>query len=291
MSDSLMLDFPVLKKDCGDFSEEVSYEVEAHRDGENLKITHTVKGQSFISQFVKNSDANFSVLLLYRDCSERHNHLCNTDAISTINDNQVVATQTIPIKFSYAPEVTPSIIVLKDKKISVDASSGLTDFWKQGERLDIPQYSRIALGQKLKFTSGDVSKLMKVEFDDKRGDGEMQVVVRESAGEGETPVSLLCGKDVYYELHKITQKDPTIPAESLRWSIITQALCAVYAYMQNLVRTNEDYKAGGVLAAHLEMLESKTEENWENEEFDPSLAATKMQPYVLKMLDGGDDDD
>ena len=281
MSDDLILDFPVLKKDGGDFSAEISYEVEAEVSpiDRTVEIRHTLKGQSFISQLVKRGDAKFSVLLLYRDSAERQHHLCDTEI--SVNDNEIVATQTIPNKFSYTPEIMPSIVIWEGKNITVEASSGLTDFWEQGEHFDIPQYSRIALGPKLKFTAGDISKLMQVISDEKLGSGEMKVEVYESAGEGETPVSLLCATDVFDELHKMTQAAPSNAVESMRSAIITQALCAVYAYMQNL---GADYEVGGVLSAHLELLENETGENWQNDNFNPSLAATKMQPYAIKAL-------
>ncbi len=288
MSDNLILDFPVLRDNSGDFVEGVSYEVEATHDDGKLNITHTLKGQSFISQLVENDEAKFSVSLLYRDSSERQHHLCDT-GISTSN-HEIVGTQTIPIKFSYAPEIMPSIVILTDKKIVADASSGLTDFWKHGEQFNIPKYSRVALGEKLKFTAGDLSKLIEVLNDERLGDGEMKVKVKEDSGEGETPVSLLCSTDVFDELSKVTQAEPSTAVESMRSAIITQALCAVYAYMHKL-SNNQDFEVSGVLAAHLEMLESKTGENWENEDFDPSLAATKMQPYAIKVLGNGVDYD
>lgn len=282
MQDNLILDFPVLRQGGGDFVDEISYEVEADRLPGKIIVKHRLDGQSFIRQLIEDGDAKFSVFLLYRDSSERQSYLCNGSDIDT-NDknNELVATQIINMDFSYAPEVTPSIIILESKKFTVNESSGLSDFWEKGDCFDIPKYSRIALGPKLKFTSGDISKLMQVVSDDKLNYGEMKVSVNESAGEGETPVSLLCGKGVYDELRRVTPAEPSNAVESMRKAIITQALCAVYAYMQNLPK---DYEVGGVLLAHLEMLEDKTGENWENPEFNPSLAATKMQPYSIKEL-------
>ena len=291
MSTNLILDFPILKKDSVDFFEEVSYEVAAHKIGGQLKVTHVIKGRSFISELVKINDAVFSVLLLYKDSGERQEHVCNADEIS-INGDEITATQTISMEFSYAPEITPSIVILKNKTIMVNESSGLTDFWKQGDHFHIPQYSRIALGYKLKFTSGDLSKLIRAVYKKELDDGEVEVVVRESAGEGETPVDVFCGKGVYDELHKVTIAKPRDSVESMRSAIITQVLCAIYAYMQNLNKENDGYEIGGVLAAHLERLESDTGQSWESENFNPSLAATKMQPYAVKVLvSSGDDDD
>ncbi len=287
MSDNLILDFPVLKNDTDDFKKGISYEVEAEQTAKKLTVRHTVQGQSFIRQLMENSVANFSVLLFYRDGAERQYHACNTKEVS-ITDDKITATQTMPIDFSYAPEITPSIFILEDQKITINDSSGLTDFWENGSQFFLSKYSRIALGQKLKFTSGDISKLMKVEIDEKLNDGEMRIVVYENAGEGETPVTLLCGKGVYDELRKVTRAEPSNAIESMRSAIITQALCAVYAYMQNL---GEDYEPSGVLAAHLGILEGKTGENWANDNFNPSLAATKMQPYVISAFRNETDDD
>ncbi len=286
MSDKLILDFPVLQQGGGDFVEAVSYEVEASKANRELTIKHVLKGASFIRQFIEAGVAKFAVSLLYRDSSERQHHLCRTEDINTNND-EITCSQTIPMDFSYAPEITPNIVILEDRKTTVDDSSGLTDFWDKGDSLDIPKYARIALDPKLKFTSGDVSNLMKIVFDENLNSGEVKVVVNENAGEGETPVSVLCGQDVYDELHKVTQSDPSNAVESMRSAIITQVLCAVYAYMQNL---KSEQEIGGVLSAHLEELESETRENWNNENFNPSLAATKMRPYAIQALHKETDD-
>ena len=246
MADNLILDFPILKDKGSDFVEGVSYEIEASQNAGKLKIQHALKGQSFISQLIAHGEAKFSVLLLYKDSAERHHHL--SDAEISVNDHEVVATQIIPVEFSYAPEIMPSIVILNDKKIVANSSSGLTNFWEPDQKLDIPRYSRIALGSKLKFTAGDTSHLMKLVPDESLGDGEMEVKVNENAGEGETPVSLHCGQGVYDELKKVTSAEPRNPVESMRSAIITQALCAVYAYMQNL---EPDSEINGVLVAHL----------------------------------------
>lgn len=288
MSDNLMLDFPVLKKGGGDFKEEISYEVEATQVGGNLQIKHTVNGNSFVRQAIESGDAKFSVSLLYRDSSERQSHTCDTDIIK--HDDAVTATQIIPVTFSYAPEITPSIVLLNTTKISVNSASGLTDFWEQGEQFEIPNYSRIALGPKLKFTSGDLSNLMEVRLGDKFDVGEMKVVINEHADEGKAPVTLWCGQGVYDQLHKVTNAEPGDAIESMRSAIITNALCAIYAYMHKKSQ-NSDYEASGVLAAHLEQLQSRTNEDWEHEDFNPSLAATKMQPYAIKALNGEADRD
>jgi len=291
VSDNLILDFPVLKPDGIDFAEGVSYEVEAsHADG-TLTIKHTLEGRSFIRQLIKDGDATFSVLLLYRDSSERQNYQCPHDAIEIPvhdPDSRIVATQIVQRDFSYSPEVMASIVILKDKDISVDASSGLTDFWKHGV-YTIPQYSRIALARTLQFTEGDVSNLIEVNHDKDLGHGEMRVEVYEHAGEGQKPVSLWCGKGVFDELHKLP-KDQAEPRDedSMRWAMITQALCAVYAYMKNL---DDSHEVSGVLQAHQKLLREKTGEDWKDENFDPSLAATRMRPYVIPTLPDEVDDD
>ena len=287
MSDNLILDFPILRKDSSDFSAEISYEVEARQDNGKLYVTHSLKGRSFISNLIENGKAKFSVSLLYRNSSERQYHpYCQ---ITPMRDNAIVVKQTVPIDFSYAPEVITSIVALEDEKITVENSSGLTDFWEQGECFSVPQYARIAIGPKLTFSKGDVSHLMKYEHDAELGDGEMKVKVDEYAGEGETPVRLLCGKDVFDQLSKATRAEPSNADESMSLAIVTQALCATYAYMQNLDKDKRD-EVGGVLSIHLEMLERKTGENWGDDSFDPSLAATKMQPYVLSVFKGEADE-
>jgi len=280
MSNKLILDFPVLQEDSGDFVDAVSYEVAANRSAGEIAVTHTLNGTSYISQLVSEGAAQFSVRLVYRDSAERHHQLCEKSG--------VCVKQTIPLEFSYAPEIMPSIVLLKNREITVNDASGLTDFWTRGTRFSIPKYSRIALGSRLSFTDGGVQSLMRLVCNENLGEGEMKVVVKELAGEGETPVDLMCGKNIYDCLMGVTAASPATAYQSMGHAIVTQALCAVYAYMQNLSK-NPDQEVGGVLKAHLQMLENKTETSWEEEDFNPSLAATKMWPYMIP--NGGEDHD
>ena len=272
MPNQLILDFPVLQEDSGDFVDAVSYEVAAARLAGEIAVTHTLKGSSYISRLVSEGVAQFSVRLIYRNSAERYHQLCKKAGICV--------KQTIPLKFSYAPEILPSIVLLEDREITVDGSSGLTDFWMKGTRFSISRYSRIALGSRLSFTDGGVQSLMRLICDEGLGEGEMKVVVKELAGEGETPVDLMCGKNIYDCLKGVTEANPTAAYQSMGHAIVTQALCAVYAYMQNLGK-NQDQEVGGVLKAHLQMLEEKAETSWEDDNFNPSLAATRMWPYVI----------
>ena len=278
MLDNLILDFPILRGDSSDFQAEIAYEVKAKQGDGKLYLRHSLKGRSFISNLLEQDKAKFSVRLLYRDSSERQHHLYD-GSILPMQEGIISIMQTIPMDFSYAPEVMPSIIVLEDVKITVNASSGLTDFWTPGESLFIPKHARIAIGSKLTFSKGDLFYLMEFVYEKELGDGEMEVKVREHAGEGEPPVRLHCGKDVYDQLRKVRQEKPRSIDETIGSAIATQALCATYAYMQNL--DQEENQIGGALLNHLQMLEHKTGKSWEDEDFEPSLAATKMNPYTL----------
>ena len=289
MPDNLILDFPILRKDSSDFPATIAYEVKAEQGDGKLYLRHSLKGRSFISNLLEQGKAQFSVRLLYKDSSERQHHLYDA-SIPSMQEGAITITQTIPMNFSYAPEIMPSIIALEDVKITVNALSGLTDFWMPGESLFIPKYARIAIGSKLTFSKGDINHLMRLIHDEDLDDGEMKVEVSEYAGEGEIPVSLLCGSDVYDQLRRSRPTEPSNTDESMSWAIATQALCTTYAYMHSLDPDNKD-RVGGVLLSHLQMLESQTGENWEDEDFDPSLAATKMKPYVLGVFKGGAGDE
>lgn len=300
-----MLDFPVLAHDGGSFLDGVSYDVTARQNAGNLEITHTLKGQSFIRQLVIDGDAQFSVRLLYADSAERQHHSCDPKVDSEKN-GAVTATQTIPIAFehapnstpSYAPKIMPSIVLMREiKGVVVDAASGLTDFWEQGACFDLPKYARVALSERLKFDSGNVSNLFELNYDEALGPGEMKVSVDQTAGEGKVPVQLYCGEGVYNALKYANNADPENLKslhEAVQSAIVTQALSATYAYMQSvhLAPENEGYEERGVLLAHLELLNKKGMGSWKDdpEFFNPSLVATKMWPYAVALLNGGTDD-
>jgi hypothetical protein len=280
MSDELILNFPVLKQDNGDFLDDVSYVVEATQaqDKRNLCITHSLKGNSFITQLIKDEKAKFSVSLFYKDNAERQKFVCEDfDYDSEVNE--ITAEQTIDIDFQYAPEITPNIIVLENIKITVD-NSGLSDFWN-GEVFDIPAYARIAHYLKLKFTSGDVSSLLNVKCDDNFTNGSIKTFITETIGEEEQPIKIICAQDVFDELKKGVIDKPFNAITMARAAIITQVLCHTYAHMNNLEDKETDIHSG--LLAHMEMVKNKTGQDWEGE-FNASLAATKMMPYAIEAL-------
>jgi len=179
----------------------VSYQVAAHRFADKIEITHTLNGTSYISQLISEGVAQFSVRLIYRDSSERYHESCSIP--------DVCVKQTIPLTLSYAPEILPSIVLLDDREVTVDDASGLTDFWAKGSRFFIPKYSRIALAPQLFFTDGDVQSLLRLVLDENLCAGEMKVVVNESAGEGDVPVDLMCGENVYDCLKNVSALPPT----------------------------------------------------------------------------------
>ena len=304
MLKNLIMNFPILKSGCVDFLEGVSYQVEARQEKRVLEITHTLAGHSFIYQLIKSSDAKFSVLLLYQNSSERQHEECGE---IKIEDDKIVAVQRVNIKFSYAPEVIPSIVLLEDKEITLDGPSGLTDFWKKSDdtTVIIPKYARIALAEKLRFTKGGFDSLFELQhnesFDEEPfGRGWMEISVDKSAGVGTPPVTVLCGQDVFDQLkkvHKFSESNAPIESnsqiESIRIAIATNVVCGLYACMQQLHQKGDDGHENLVLLEHRKLLQEKTNGNWQDDDFNPSLAATKMQPYMLdkKILSGDDSDD
>ena len=287
MSNLLIQDFPVLQASDGNFADSIAYEVTADRHGQTITVKHILKGDSYVSRLVKNRTARFSVRLLYRDSRQRYHHVA--DDIDSDTSDEIVAKQEIPLKFSYAPEIKPSIILLEKQEITIDETSGLSDFWKVGERFSIAKYSRIAIHQDLRFTQGGVKQLMNLVLADELEDGEMKVEVNENVAEGDIPVQLYCGTGVYDQLKQIKQKTSVSNADVMRNAIITHALCAVYADMQKYVIKDEGYLPQGVLAAHLQEMQKKNLD-WGDEDFVPSLAATKMWPYHINALKNEDDD-
>lgn len=288
------MNFPILKPGYSDFVDEVKYEVIATRDDRNDKkftIIHTLYGQSYITQLLQSGEAQFSVLLLFKNSSERQYFASEPTGIKYEN-NKIVVEQIIEIKFSYAPEITPYIVILNDAVIaSTDKNSGLSKFWQHGNNINIPEHSRIALHPKITFTSGGLTALFKRELRKDYKDGVMEVSVSEHTSEKEVPVTLVCGRDVYDFLGKYdtsepnTIPEPTTPNELLFFAIITNALSALYAYMQTVHETNNKYEERGVLFSHLNDLKEKTKTSWEDEGqvFNPSLAATRMLPYMLDL--------
>lgn len=283
MTDELALGFPVINHDGGHFLEDVSYKVEATQGSNHRKlyITHTLTGGSFIAELINKKKAKFSVSLFYKDSAERENFVCDEQHDHDEEENKITVEQTISITFTYAPEITANIILLNNETIIVDSKSGLTDFWQEG-KFDIPAFSRIAYHQKLKFAGGDVCSLIKVKCDETFQNGTIKTIVTETTGEGEQPIKITCALDVFKELQKGVVENPKEPKAVIRVAIVTQVLCHVYGYMNNLADKETDIHEG--LRLHMEMVKDKTTEDWEGSDFNASFAATKMLPYAIKAL-------
>lgn len=284
MNDALILSFPVLKQSGGDFVESVAYEVEAvqHQNSRKLIVTHTLRGDSFISQLIKDKKAVFSVSLFYKDNAERQTAQCED---FDEDGDSISAEQEIKIDFSYAPEITPHIVLLEATEITADAQSGLTDFWRD-EVFTVPAFSRIAHYSTLKFTGGDVLSLSKVNCEPNHPNGSIEVRVSETLGEGEQPITINCAQDVFDELRKGVVESPFDAKTAFRAAIITQILCHVYAYMNHLKDKEVGIHSG--LSAHMDSVLKETEQDWQSSEFNASFAATKMQRYAIEALNNED---
>ncbi len=282
MVDDLILSFPVLRNGGGDFLDGISYVVEATQaqNDRKLYIIHTLKGNSFISQLIKDKKAKFSVSLLYKDNAERQKFICDEFDYDD-ETNEITAEQEIKIDFRYAPEITPNIVIFEDVKITVDNNAALSDFWN-GEIFIIPAYARIAYHSKLKFTSGDMLQLLSVNLDESFNHGSIKTTVSETAGEGEQPIKITCAEDVFDELKKGVTDNPFDAKTAMRASIVTQVLCCVYSYMGNLSDKETEINSG--LLVHMKMLKEKTKQDWKDDSFNPSLAATQMIPYAIEAL-------
>ena len=295
MRDNLMLDFPVLTAGGGDFCEDVSYKVSASQKAGNLVITHKLTGRSFVRRLVEAGKAKFSVLLVYRNSAERQ-HYSEAEIIKT-EKGDVEATQTIAKSFSYSPVIMPSIFLLESETISTKDAWGVTEIWQDGD-FHIPQYARIASHPKLTFTQGNVASLFSLVYDDKLENGQMKIVVVEDAGEGKAPVTLYCGQDVFDDFKKnrniFRADNPRNTSEAARFTIVTHALSCLYAHMREQANPSGDGEAPqieGVLAAHLKTLRQKFGEDWQDPNFNPSLAATKVAPFYIKSMQDGEDDE
>jgi hypothetical protein len=281
VSEELILGFPVLKDDGGDFLGKISYSVEAiqHQNDRKLIITHTLKGNSFIAELIKNQKAKFSVSLFYKGNFERQSHICESFTFDKTSC-EIIAKQDINIDFRYAPEITPNIITLEQVDIFADEKSGLTNFW-QNEKFNIPIYSRVANHFKLKFSSGDVSSLLNVSCNESFDKGSLKTVVSETVGEAEQPIEVICAQDVFDELKKGVPITPNDAKTTIRTAIVTQILCHVYAYMNNLTDKETDIHSG--LLEHMKTVKRDTGQDWEGE-LNASFAATKMLPYAIDAL-------
>ena len=298
MSGTVALAFPVLDEDGASFVDGVSYIVSAMIEGASpprmLTVEHRLTGASFVRNWVQSGDARISTRLLFRKGARREAH--PFEGAFDDSGEALVATQRLRVDFLETPEVACSIVAIRDRKLIVShPDSGLTDFWQAGSGIDIPRYARIGRHATLTFDDDSLGSLIHVVEDNKLNGGQMKAEVKPQAPEGEKPVTLLCARDVYDELQAFTEARPTSSKEAVRSAIVTQALCAIYAHMNMLARSeDESYNEEDInstLRSHGERLKVETGLAWDDDDFNPSLAATQMRPYIILKNGYVDDED
>lgn len=295
MSVTVALGFPVLDEVGASFADGVRYTVAARIKGATppriLTVEHRVSGTSFIRDWVRSGDARLSTRLLFRNSARREAWLFD-NALEEAGD-ALVAKHQIPIRFFDTPQIACSIVATENRQLVVrHPESGLTDFWREGERINIPRYARIGHHAILNFDDGSLAALIHVVEEKDLKNGQMKTVVREHAPEAEKPVTLICATDVFDELRTFRDIRPSTHKEALKSAILTQALCAIYSHMETLTR-REDYdeeEISPALRSHGQDLKEKTDTVWGEGGFNPSLVATQMLPYAILKNNNADDE-
>ena len=303
MSHAVALGFPVLDRDSGGFADGVRYTVEATIQGNAiprvLELEHCLTGESFIRRWMQAKEVGFSARLLFRESAHRQVHL---DGEYEITSDKVIARQRIPVHFTYQPEIACSIFASKDLELIVShPDCGLSAFWQAGQRMTIPKYARIGRHPDLVFEDGSLPSLICIRADESLENGQMKTIVSETARTGEKPVTLICAKDVFDELHAFRDAWASNSREAMQSSIITQALCALYGYMWGKYGGRNDEDRGQAenvdedinraLLLHRDYLRERTLTDWRDIDFDASWAATKMLPYALQFSQSSFDED
>ena len=279
--------YPILIPDSDDFVDSVEYKVIAKQNRElrKLYVTHYLGGESYIYKLIISDEAKFSVNVFYERNRIRQNFTCDkSNTEINLSEKKITATQTIDIDYSYAPDIMAGIFCTKETQINVDNQSGLVSFWNE-ESFKINKYARIGIFSKLSFGTSDIFSLIKVEPNKTYSNGSVRTVVDVDADINDSPIVAICALDVFQELRKVVL-DPKDIKSAFRTSIITQILSCVYCHMHELVRKDsyDESKIHRGLRQHLNEVNEKTKQDWESEDFVPSLAATRMVPYAIKTL-------
>jgi len=283
--EGIIIDYPYMIDGNNHFKESVSYDVTTVRlpNKGAIKVEHTLRGQSYIYDLIKDGRAKFTSSYFFRNSSERAVDVIELKDIKVFEQDgefEIIAEQEINFDFSYNPEVWPNIVAYEDIDFNVDDKSGLNEIWEIGETISIGKYSRIASFGKLSFNTGNVNYLIDTFCDPELPDGTLSVKVTEYASEGEKPIEINCSQDIYDELSaRPIVPTPRTAHDGFRGSIITQALTAIYAHMSKSETKEDDIHPG--LLEHMNSLE----DDWQSDSgFCPALAASKQYPYLVEVL-------
>ena len=253
-----------------------SYEPEVRMgdDGHSIEIEHRISGAPFIERLIEEGLVNFCCLFSVPKTGIRK--LYNTEKVGEISWEKSVVGQ--------PPRLRPLLVFAgKDRKFKLTKKCGVADLW-QGKSITLPKGARLARGDFLDVNNSEYSflRFSKGEGDEyKRGSFKVS-----PSNEDGFYFKIVAAPDVF----DFVQKNGMDVA--LRAGILTGIVGQCFSILKYKYKeTEDDSNDFPNLRTLSSKLESEYGSDWNDEKFDPMLAATTLYPLQIPSTAINDDED
>ena len=266
------LPYPVLE--AGNLSfPDGSYEpkVEIGQDGHSIAIEHNITGAPFIERLIEEGVVGFYCLLSIPKSSVRK--LYKTDRAGVIKWEKDIVSE--------PPKLRPILVYTgEDKEYTLTEECGVAELW-QGKTLMLPKGARLARHHFLNVNSSEFSFLRFKKSDEySRG----MIDVKASTEEG-FYFTITAALDIF----NFVQRGGNDP---LRSTILTAIVARCFSILKEEYQENEDDSNDSF--PNLKILSAKLEQecgfDWNDDNFDPMFAATKLYPFQVPYEKNMDDE-
>ena len=278
MSKSKAYPFPILSPSDMYYKDSIEYKAKIRLTGrDSILLEHSLSGDSFVSEQLKEGRANFACVVTLTDTLYRH-------VFAARDCRQKEFTQEIDFSECnsngrYSPWFKPIIVSFEDIRGTVDDSYGMHEIWLD-RTIEMPEGSILAFTHWYRI-GGTMDSILVFEPSPDLQYGELQVTPDTSDG---FRFRVQVEKGFLDTLRRRSSKDPRIRNIS------------VYALSAGFRILREEFKdTGWKEHKNLEILASQLDKRnmllWDDEDFSPEKAATMMYPLILTDFDEKHEDD
>ena len=266
------LPYPVLE--AGNLSfPEGGYEpsVEMGKDGCSVTIEHKIFGAPFIENLIKEGVVEFYCLFSVPKSGIRKLYKTKKKGKIEWEDSTV----------GESPKLRPILIYTgEDKEYEFTKECGVAELW-QGRKAILPKGARLARGGFLNVKASEYH-FLRFTKDETYDRGSFNV---EASTEDGFYFKISAAPDVFNFVQKNGMDQP------LRSTILTAVVAQCFSILKYKYKETDDNSNEGF--SNLKILSANLEEeyghDWNDEEFDPMKAATKLYPF--KVPSSGQEED
>lgn len=234
-------------------------------DGRSVKITHKITNAPFLESLITEGTAQFGCYLSVPKVGVRQLHLCQPKK----HGQEMKWEDEINAE---APKLRPVLLYTgNERKHSLTKKDGVAEIW-QGKEISLPEGAKLARGDFLTINSTEYA-LLRPRLNEEYEPGTFNV---KPDTEGGFYFAVDAAPDIFSLLQ--LKQDP-----SLRQAILAAVVGQCFAILQKDYSEDDDNSIEDFpnLKVLRQKLQNELDCDWNDEGFDPLLAATRLYPVSI----------